>query len=118
MELMELVKKYGAEGKRIAVQKDGENQVLAIIPDDVRTYSWRSPEWTWGVMERLFQDCEQAKLKFEKEEYIDELDGKKKSRVKRDGEGQHIGVASGWWFDGKIDSRCGYFSNQRLTAGK
>jgi hypothetical protein len=102
MELMEVVKQYGAKGKRIAVKdKDGEQVVLAIIPDDVRTYTWKTPEWTWGVMERLLQDCEQAKITFEREEYVDEQDGKKRTRVKTDAEGQHVGVASGWWFDGK-----------------
>jgi hypothetical protein len=80
--------------------KDGETEILAYIPDDVRTYKWRSSEWTWGVTERLFQDCEQAKIKFEKEEYTDEEDGRKKIRVVADAEGKHVGKASGWWFDG------------------
>jgi hypothetical protein len=91
----------GREGKRVGVEnKDGGTDILAYIPDDVRTYKWRSSEWTWGVTERLFQDCEQAKIQFEKEEYIDEVDKRKKTRVVSDAEGKHIGKASGWWFDG------------------
>jgi len=77
----------------------GDVQVLVNIPDDVRTYSWRTPEWTWGVLERLFQDCQQAKVTFEKEQYVDEVDGKTKTRVKEDDKGNHAGQGQGWWFD-------------------
>jgi hypothetical protein len=106
LELMDLAKQLGKESKRVSVQdKDGETHVLAYIPDDVRKYTWKSSEWTWGVTERLFQESEQAKIKFEKEEYVDELDGKKKKRVKSDESGQHVGVAEGWWFDGNDASQ-------------
>jgi hypothetical protein len=100
LELMDLVKQFGKEGKRIGINdENGEQQVLAVIPDDVRTYNWRSAEWTWGVLERLFQDCEQAKIKFKIEDYVNE-EGKTKKRVVSDADGQHIGEAKGWWFDG------------------
>lgn len=92
-----------ASGKRVGIEdKDGEVHILAQIPDDVRNYTWRSPEWTWGVLERLFQDCEQAKVSFELEEYLDERDEKTKKRVKRDANGLHIGHGTGWWFEGKM----------------
>jgi hypothetical protein len=91
------------KGQRIGIQdKDGETHVLAQIPDDVRTYVWRTPDWSWGVLERLLQDCEQAKVTFELEEYVDEIDGKTRKRVKRDENGLHAGKGSGWWFEGKF----------------
>ena len=91
------------EGRVLSLRKEnGETIVLANIPDDVRTYTWRSAEWSWGVTERLFQDCEQAKLTFEKEEFIDDKDGKKKVRVKAGEGGLHIGHGKGWWFDSEF----------------
>jgi hypothetical protein len=81
----------------------GNNEVdlLARIPKDIRTYSWRTPDWSFGVLERLLQDCEQAKITFALEEYVDEEDGKTRKRVVTDASGQHVGEGSGWWFDGR-----------------
>lgn len=79
---------------------NNETDVLARIPQDVRTYNWRTPEWTFGVLERLFQDCEQAKVRFVLEDYIDEEDGKTRRRVVTNANGQHVGEGEGWWFDG------------------
>ena len=90
-----------AKGQRVGIENEqGEVEVLVNIPDDVRTYTWRSSEWTWGVLERLFQDCEQAKITFEMEQYVDDTDGKVKTRVKEDENGMHAGVGTGWWFEG------------------
>ncbi|KAF2675552.1 hypothetical protein BT63DRAFT_41540 [Microthyrium microscopicum] len=89
-----------ATGQRVGVRDEhGEVQVLAPLPDDIHNYKWTTPQWSWGVLERLFQDCERAKVTFQMEEYVDELDGKTKKRVKRDEQGMHDGLGSGWWFD-------------------
>jgi hypothetical protein len=88
-------------GKRVGIKdKQGEVHVLATIPDNIHDYNWQTPQWSWGVLERLFQDCEQAKVKFQMEDYVDEVDGKTKKRVKRDDKGLHAGLGSGWWFEG------------------
>jgi len=114
LELIEKVRTLGKEGKSISVtDRNGERQMLAYIPDDVRTYSWRSSAWTWGVLERLFQDCEQAKVTFKTEDYVDELDGKTKKRVISDEKGMHIGQGEGWFFDGTWISS---FYDQQLTS--
>jgi hypothetical protein len=95
-----------SQGRGVKVRHgNGEVDVLARIPDDVRTYRWRTSDWSWGVLERLFQDCEQAKVRFVFEDYVDEEDGKVKKRVKADTNGQHVGEGSGWWFDGIVASQ-------------
>jgi hypothetical protein len=82
------------------VDAKGNPFTLVEIPNDVRTLKWNTADWTWGVVERLFQDCEQAKVSFEMESYVDEETGKTKKRVKLDNNGMHAGTATGWWFDG------------------
>jgi hypothetical protein len=57
------------------------------------------------VTERLFEDCEQAKITFEMEDYVDEEDGKTKKRVKLDENGMHAGHGEGWWYTGKVFPR-------------
>jgi hypothetical protein len=100
---MEKVRTVGKQGKSISItDRDGQRQMLAYIPDDVRTYNWRSSAWTWGVLERLFQDCEQAKVTFKFEDYVDEVDGKTKKRVISDEDGMHIGEGEGWFFNGNL----------------
>jgi hypothetical protein len=86
------------------IDAKGNPFTLAKIPDDVRTFNWRSADWTWGVMERLFEDCEQAKLSFDYENYVDEEDGKTRKRVILDENGMHAGVGRGWWYEGNTRS--------------
>lgn len=101
MEIMDMVQAQGPRGKKLAIMdENGEQHVLAYIPDDVRTHSIWSSDWIWGVTERLLQDCEQAKIQFEKEDYFDEETKKTKQRIVSDEEGQHTGSGKGWWFDG------------------
>jgi hypothetical protein len=101
MEIMDMVQAQGPRGKKLAItDENGEQHVLAYIPDDVRTHSIWSSDWIWGVTERLLQDCEQAKIQFKKEDYFDEETKKTKQRIVSDEEGQHIGTGKGWWFDG------------------
>jgi hypothetical protein len=88
------------DSNRYFTDEHGERQTRAAIPEDVRTYNWRTPLWAWGSMERLFEDCQQARLRFDMEDYEDE-NGKMQKRVVQDKNGVHVGVAEGWWFDGE-----------------